>query len=279
MVSRKMEAVQILQMLITSKRDRLLHLKRASCNKTSEGVYEGMCRARGWTASQRAAARLGLPSSQRKSGRATSCSGISFRNPGRWQRGLPVTIFRLRSQSPSQARRQSQLKEFAKRLLCWRNSVRKAANTHTQSVKHACGDGVRVSQGGEGLESVEGSWSDGGQLVVIQRQQADVVQPCETVVMNAADLVVSQHPKEKRHTTLQFKAQLRVVSRWLPGPYGCHSHHTQSLQPTEHPTSNRVDLIGCEVKLNDGRCAFKCPIFNLCDLVVAKVTVQGESLG
>lgn len=58
-----------------------------------------------------------LPSSQRKSGRATSCRGISFRKPGRWQRGLPVTIFLLLSQSPSQASRQSQLKELAKRLL------------------------------------------------------------------------------------------------------------------------------------------------------------------
>lgn len=53
-----------------------------------------------------------------------------------------------------------------------------------------------VSQGGEGLKSVEGSGGDGGQLVVVQRQQPDVVQPCETVVMDAADLVVSQHPKE-----------------------------------------------------------------------------------
>lgn len=41
-------------------------------------------------------------------------------------------------------------------------------HTHTHSIKHASGDGVRVSQGGEGLKSVEGSRSDGGQLVVIQ---------------------------------------------------------------------------------------------------------------
>lgn len=40
--------------------------------------------------------------------------------------------------------------------------------THTHSIKHASGDGVGVSQGGEGLKSVEGSRSDGGQLVVIQ---------------------------------------------------------------------------------------------------------------
>uniref|UniRef100_A0A8C7YQ23 Uncharacterized protein n=1 Tax=Oryzias sinensis TaxID=183150 RepID=A0A8C7YQ23_9TELE len=92
-----------------------------------------------------------LPSSQRKSGRATSCRGISFRKAGRWQRGLPVTIFLLLSQSPSQASRQSQLKEFAKSLL------------------------GRFLQSREGLQSVEGSRSDGGQLVVVQRQQTDVV--------------------------------------------------------------------------------------------------------
>lgn len=53
-----------------------------------------------------------------------------------------------------------------------------------------------------------------------------------------------------------------------------HSQHTQSLKATEHPASDRVDLIGCEVKLIDRRCTFKCPIFNLCDLVVAEVTVR-----
>lgn len=31
------------------------------------------------------------------------------------------------------------------------------------------------------------------------------MQPRETVVMDAADLVVSQHPKEKKRTTLQFR--------------------------------------------------------------------------
>lgn len=65
----------------------------------------------------------------------------------------------------------------------------------------------------------------------------------------------------------------------LPGQFGRHSQHSQALQPTEHPTSHRVDLIGCEVKLKDGRGPFKCPIFNLCDLVVAEVTGQGDSGG
>lgn len=58
---------------------------------------------------------------------------------------------------------------------------------------------ARVSQGGEGLQSVKGSRSDCGQLVVVQRQQADVVQPCETVIVDAADLVVPQHPEEEKN--------------------------------------------------------------------------------
>lgn len=60
-----------------------------------------------------------------------------------------------------------------------------------------------VSQGGESLQSVESSGCDGGQLVVVQRQQADVVQPCEAVIVDAADLVVPQHPEEIINETLQ----------------------------------------------------------------------------
>lgn len=69
-------------------------------------------------------------------------------------------------------------------------------NRVTEGSVHA-----RVSQGGEGLQRVEGPGSDRGQLVVVQRQQTDVVQPCETVVVDAADLVVPQHPKEHRNQT------------------------------------------------------------------------------
>lgn len=58
--------------------------------------------------------------------------------------------------------------------------------------------------------------------------------------------------------------------------YAHHSQHTQPLKPPEHPASNRVDLIGGEVEFIDGRRAFKCPVLNLCDLVVAEVTVGGE---
>lgn len=58
-----------------------------------------------------------LPSSHLKSGKATSWSGICRRKSGFWQRGFPVTIFLLRSQSPSQASWQLQLKGLASRFL------------------------------------------------------------------------------------------------------------------------------------------------------------------
>lgn len=58
-----------------------------------------------------------IPSSQRKSGTATSCSGISLRKAGPWQRGFPVTIRLLLSHAPNQERRQSQLKGLARRFL------------------------------------------------------------------------------------------------------------------------------------------------------------------
>lgn len=58
-----------------------------------------------------------LPSSHLKSGKATSWSGICRRKSGFWHRGFPVTIFLLRSQSPSQASWQLQLKGLASRFL------------------------------------------------------------------------------------------------------------------------------------------------------------------
>lgn len=64
---------------------------------------------------------------------------------------------------------------------------------------------LRVSQCGEGLQGIKGSRSNGGQLVVIQREQTDVVQPRETVVVDATDLVVPQHPTEETHETHQLK--------------------------------------------------------------------------
>lgn len=51
-------------------------------------------------------------------------------------------------------------------------------------------------QRGEGLEGVEGSRGDGGDLVVIEREEADVAQAREAVVVDAADAIVPQHPGE-----------------------------------------------------------------------------------
>lgn len=64
---------------------------------------------------------------------------------------------------------------------------------------------VGVSQGGEGLQCVEGSGCDGGQLVIVERQQADVVQPREAVVVDAADLVVPQHPEKPARRNLELR--------------------------------------------------------------------------
>lgn len=41
-------------------------------------------------------------------------------------------------------------------------------HTHTHTYSGTDVSGLRSSQGGEGLKRVEGSWSDAGQLVVIQ---------------------------------------------------------------------------------------------------------------
>lgn len=65
-----------------------------------------------------------LPSSHLKSGKATSWSGICRRKSGFWHRGFPVTIFLLRSQSPSQASWQLQLKGLASRFLHTGKSTR-----------------------------------------------------------------------------------------------------------------------------------------------------------
>ena len=45
-------------------------------------------------------------------------------------------------------------------------------------------------QRGEGLQRVEGSRGDGGDLVVVEREEAHVAQAREAVVVDAADTVV-----------------------------------------------------------------------------------------
>ncbi len=72
-----------------------------------------------------------VPSWQRKSGKATSCRGISLRNAGRWQRGFPVTILRFLSQMLSHARWQLQLNGLANRFLPFTHT-----HTHTHTHQH-----------------------------------------------------------------------------------------------------------------------------------------------
>lgn len=57
-----------------------------------------------------------------------------------------------------------------------------------------------------------------------------------------------------------------------------YAQHAQPLQPAEHPAADRVDLIGRQVELDDGRRPLESPVFHLCDLVVAEVAagMKGE---
>lgn len=84
--------------------------------------------------------------------------------------------------------------------------------SETQEVPPVAGVGGRLSptgasslpvlqgwdlQCGQGLEGVEGSRGDGGDVVVVKRQEPHVTQPGEAVIVDAADTVVSQHPVEE----------------------------------------------------------------------------------
>lgn len=57
-----------------------------------------------------------------------------------------------------------------------------------------------------------------------------------------------------------------------------YAQHAQPLQPAEHPAADRVDLIGRQVELDDGRRPLESPVFHLGDLVVAEVAAgtKGE---
>lgn len=87
-----------------------------------------------------------LPSSHLKSGKATSWSGICRRKLGFWHRGLPVTIFLLRSQSPSQASWQLQLKGLARRFLHMEGSTRASLSSRQarrrSAAPHSDGDSL-----------------------------------------------------------------------------------------------------------------------------------------
>lgn len=55
----------------------------------------------------------------------------------------------------------------------------------------------RDSQRRERVQRVEGAGRHGGDLVVIQREQADRAQPCEAVIAHTAHPVAPQHPERE----------------------------------------------------------------------------------
>lgn len=52
----------------------------------------------------------------------------------------------------------------------------------------------RCSHGGEGHQAAEGSGGDAGDAIVVEGQQPDGAEPCEGVVVDAAEQVIPQHP-------------------------------------------------------------------------------------
>lgn len=70
------------------------------------------------------------------------------------------------------------------------NAPPKASDVNT--VKDECG-----LQRRERMQRVEGAGCHGGDLVVIQREQADRAQPCEAVISHTAHPVAPQHPEKK----------------------------------------------------------------------------------
>lgn len=87
-------------------------------------------------------------------------------------------------------------------------------------------------QRGEGLQGVEGPRGDGGDLVVIEREEADAAQPREAVIVDAADAVVPQHPgsRERRGESVPCPAAiclpcaLAASGQFTSSPLGALSH-------------------------------------------------------
>lgn len=73
-------------------------------------------------------------------------------------------------------------------------------------------------QRGEGLQGVEGPRGDGGDLVVIEREEADAAQTREAVIVDAADAVVPQHPgsRERRGESVPSPAAICLPVLWPP---------------------------------------------------------------
>ena len=99
-------------------------------------------------------------------------------------------------------------------------------------------------QRGEGLEGVEGSRGDGGDLVVIEREETDAAQTREAVIVDAADAVVPQHPggRERRGEPVPCPAAtclpcaLAASGQFTSSPLGALSHREGSHSArTLHP--------------------------------------------
>lgn len=56
---------------------------------------------------------------------------------------------------------------------------------------------TRSLHGGEGVQRGKGSWSDAGDLVVVERQQTDGAEAGEGAVVDAGELVAPQHSGKK----------------------------------------------------------------------------------
>lgn len=95
-------------------------------------------------------------------------------------------------------------------------------------------------------QRVEGAGQDAAQLVVVQRQQADVGQSREAAVVDAADPVVPQHPV----LTQTHKPVQSVASGAPRGLSRRDSQHPQAVQASEHASSHGLQEVGGEVQLH-----------------------------
>lgn len=91
---------------------------------------------------------------------------------------------------------------------------------------------IWLVQGREALQRVEGSGCDGGQRVVVERQQTDVVQAREAVVVDAADPIVAQHSRSENGEDELTERQPYITAE---SDQKLGSQHAQALHPSEHP--------------------------------------------
>ena len=104
------------------------------------------------------------------------------------------------------------------------------------------GQGLLHLQRGEGLQGVEGSRGDGGDLVVVQREQADVAQAREAVVVDAADTIVPQHPGGWRRGQVHtvpcahyLRGTLATGIQLTDSPWEARAVHSTGMLPLRPP--------------------------------------------